>query len=413
MTSRSLFAVASALGFFYSPPALALGHQTGHRSAGPRVVFSEIPSTSATSPWRVGPSPKLSIGGSEREPDLFTKVVGVVRQSSGNIVVADGGAGVIKMFDSTGRFLRTVGRPGSGPGEFRQLLALFVGPADSIIGYDVVQGWAVFDAQGRYARTITYGRNTTAPFQAWAYGWFSNGSQLAAKLVPGTDVNAARRIDSLAFYLVGSSGRVVRELFHFPAFEVANVGTPFRSPVVFGPTIAVAVWPDRYCVGYGRRYEIQCARLSADDHWLIRTNLTGAPVPAQAKERFRSEILAQQPLGGGLPDPRLRRQREEGLRHTVFAVTQPVFAQFVAATSGELWVRRYDINWDLPFAARTLVAAPQGSQWDVFDLRGTWIAAVLVPGRFRVHQVGHDYVLGVGLNRDDEEVVFLYPLHRP
>lgn len=413
MTSRSFIAAASALGFFSSPPALGPGHQTSQQRPRPRVVFSEIPSPSATSPWRVGPSPKLSIGGSDREPDLFTKVVGVIRQSSGNIVVADGGAGVIKMFDSTGRFRRTVGRPGSGPGEFRQLFALFAGPADSIIGYDVVQGWTVFDAQGRYARTVTYGRNTTAPFQAWAYGWFGDGSQLAAKLVRGTDVNAARRSDSLAFYLVGSSGRVARELFHFPAFEVANVGTPFRAPIVFGPTIAVAVWPDRYCVGYGRRYEIRCARLSADDHWLIRTNLTGAPVPAQATERFRREILAQELLGGGLPDPRLRRQREEGLRHMVFAATQPVFAQFVAATSGELWVRRYDINGDLPSAARTLVAAPQGSHWDVFDPRGAWIADVVVPGRFRVHQVGHDYVLGVGLNRNEEEVVFLYPLNRP
>lgn len=55
-----------------------------------------------------------------------------------------------------GRFVRAVGAPGEGPGEFVPLggLILFLGPRDSLFVLDGGQRWTVFDANLNYRRTF-------------------------------------------------------------------------------------------------------------------------------------------------------------------------------------------------------------------------------------------------------------------
>ncbi|MEX2284493.1 MAG: 6-bladed beta-propeller [Gemmatimonadota bacterium] len=60
----------------------------------------------------------------------------VKRSSAGLYFVAKGFGTNIKVFDASGRYLRTIGRSGQGPGEFHSIAALMVTPGDSLLVVD-------------------------------------------------------------------------------------------------------------------------------------------------------------------------------------------------------------------------------------------------------------------------------------
>ncbi|HEX7052280.1 MAG TPA: hypothetical protein VF188_18885 [Longimicrobiales bacterium] len=84
--------------------------------------------------WMIGGKPVVSIGG-QAGPQQFFRVADALRTSTGRIVVANSGAEV-RIFEPNGGILAQVGGEGSGPGEFRGLSNLFLGPGDTIIAID-------------------------------------------------------------------------------------------------------------------------------------------------------------------------------------------------------------------------------------------------------------------------------------
>lgn len=66
----------------------------------------------------------VTIGSVDDGPAAFGRVVSVLADSEGAVYVADALAGEIRVFDQSGRHLRTIGRKGRGPGEFTSLYAL-------------------------------------------------------------------------------------------------------------------------------------------------------------------------------------------------------------------------------------------------------------------------------------------------
>ncbi len=60
------------------------------------------------------------------EQFVFGNVAAVAADDSANVYVADGIASVVKVYDKTGGYLGTIGRAGSGPGEFRYLRDLHI-----------------------------------------------------------------------------------------------------------------------------------------------------------------------------------------------------------------------------------------------------------------------------------------------
>ncbi|HEU0052773.1 MAG TPA: hypothetical protein VFQ39_06335 [Longimicrobium sp.] len=64
--------------------------------------------------------------------------------------------GRINVYEASGRFLRTLGRPGAGPGEFQRISSLAVSPGDSLFVFDVGNvRLTAFTPELRLARTVT------------------------------------------------------------------------------------------------------------------------------------------------------------------------------------------------------------------------------------------------------------------
>lgn len=97
-------------------------------------------------------------------PDMFGSIRGIAVSERGEIAVLDEQAQDIRIFDPSGRHLRTVGRKGAGPGEFEGAVAIHYDALDRLWVVDVRNGrYEVFSPTGEYIRStprragVTYG----------------------------------------------------------------------------------------------------------------------------------------------------------------------------------------------------------------------------------------------------------------
>jgi hypothetical protein len=83
------------------------------------------------------------------QPGVFSSIV---RDSRGRHFVPSNGSNVVIVYDSLGRFLTTVGRPGQGPGEFESIGSIVVGPKDTLYVFDNGD-YSVFSPDFKLIRT--------------------------------------------------------------------------------------------------------------------------------------------------------------------------------------------------------------------------------------------------------------------
>ncbi len=124
----------------------------------------------------------------------FTSVAG--RVGKGFFVAPLGPT--IYAFDSSGRFQRTLGRAGQGPGEFQFIRTLLLNAGDSLLAFDELRRYSMFAPNGRHVRTHSL---LYTPTSAMAFG--DGRMALAA---PGR-----RRADAgLPLHLTSSTGQHLR-----------------------------------------------------------------------------------------------------------------------------------------------------------------------------------------------------------
>lgn len=71
--------------------------------------------------WTLSPAPVVTIGAEGEAATEFSRITAAFRLSSGIIAVANGATSEIRLFNERGHYLRSFGRRGAGPGEFRTL----------------------------------------------------------------------------------------------------------------------------------------------------------------------------------------------------------------------------------------------------------------------------------------------------
>lgn len=104
--------------------------------------------------WRLDVAPAVDISGVTPGGELaFNHAADATRLSNGLIAVADRYANAVRFFDPAGRPLRTVGRDGEGPGEFRFPWWIAQCAADTLFVWDVaLHRMTVIDSAGRVVR---------------------------------------------------------------------------------------------------------------------------------------------------------------------------------------------------------------------------------------------------------------------
>lgn len=101
--------------------------------------------------------------------DVFASVSALAVDGAGNIYVLDRQTNDLRIFDSTGAHVRSVGRAGEGPGEYRAANGLAWISVDSLVVVDQRGNrYSVLDRNGDHVRSV--------PRQLSFFGWVFNGN---------------------------------------------------------------------------------------------------------------------------------------------------------------------------------------------------------------------------------------------
>ncbi|HYV96959.1 MAG TPA: 6-bladed beta-propeller [Gemmatimonadaceae bacterium] len=364
MQKPTMVALAGFLGAFAAgaqrvpPPAV-------HDSAGVRIVEHRTIKNAPVA-FTIAVAPQIDLGGLKDDPitELSSKnpFANATRLSDGRYVASDYSS--IKVFDAKGKYIRTIGRAGDGPGEFHQLREVCVATGDTLIaiGYGD-RRISVFDSAGRHVRSFT------APGYATEKPCFADGSTLAhanPRVNPETSMPAERaatldRIEDLAHVRSDGSGAGTIGWSHTQVFAGAQT---INNSIASGRSVYV---------GDGRTAEI---RIYSIDGKLTQIIRWGDPLTPITDEDAQRTVEPMRGGGRGSMPPR---------PHLAFV---PAYAHLLADEAGRVWVQDYFLS-----------SEPRG--WTVFSSDGSLAGRVFLPrlaganltGIFELVSVHRDYVV--------------------
>lgn len=341
---------------------------------------------------QLGGDPVVQIGVLEGPHELmFSRIVGVVRLPDGRIVVADGGSSQLRFFDAAGKFLHSAGRDGQGPGEFEFLFDLRRCAPEYLYAFELPWNANRFTLDGDFIDSFALTTESASPY---SFACNANGEFLTISWgVPtrGLGYFGSRgRVE-----LLDAAGAPVADLGEFAVSE--RHGTEGGSgPHPYGKQTVLGLTTSHAFVGTADSHEILRFALpdQASSSIMVASEAPALDLGADELDRFRDWTLTTS-------EPRLATWWEEQFKTLEFPSTIPAYTQIVVDQEDAIWLRDFRREWE------------DVERWRVYSTSGTLIAVLHLPLRFRVHEIGHDYVIGVCTDETGTEYVRLYELTRP
>ena len=386
----------------------ARGYAQVRDSAGIRIVENQSPRWARGAERRLSQRPTLVIGTQDGEPYQFSRIRGVVRLSDGTLVVADATSSELRFFDATGRHVRSVGRRGQGPGEFRELQLLQRLRGDTIVAGAHSGVPSFFSAAGTFVRQARQpgSGGELPPGPRMQIGVFDDGSRLVGIIsMEAQTTNAPGRwVDSLRGFIVEPDGNVRRRFGNIGHMTFAH-GETRPSPPWLSPILASATDGRSLFLGLGNEYAIRVYSADGRLTRIIRRRWTPVKVTDADIDAFVTEWSKRWIKETGAEGER----RKRDLRDDPYSDIVPAFSQFIADGTGGVWVREAKLA-DAPGAGQLNTMPLVPSTWSVFDAQGRWSGDVTMPALFMPMDIGADYVLGVARDSDGVETVVMYRL---
>jgi hypothetical protein len=340
---------------------------------------------------------ELRIGTEEGDPVYqFGTVVSIDVDDAGRIHVLDQQAAQVRVFDRDGKHVRTIGKPGSGPGELSPAtMAVLAGPADVVYVADIGrQRIAAFGADGSETGSTPTPLQSGIPirFDVSTEGRFL--MQVRAMTLPGMRDTVPMKDRLLARDPASEQADTLLELESGRTFQFSGGMPQFR---LFDPEPVWAVLQDgRLAFGRNDTYRIE---LLAEDGTVKR--VITRPVERRAvTEADRTAFLdmmtrtmERSVAGRG---PQAAAMAKQIVQATQFAEHYPMFAALLGGPGGTLWVQRIRTAEDARREGGTFDAQDIGSaQWDVFDVEGRLLGMLQLPARFQPMRVTGEHIYGV------------------
>ena len=370
-------------------------------SAGIRIVEFRVGTPATGGTFRLAREPEIALDAREDDAAFqFFHVVDAVRLPGGGLAVANAGTNEVRIFDARGGHVRTIGRRGDGPGEFRSLRWLTLrGPDSLVVGDDGLRRITIFDASGQVVRTATTIRpstetSRTAMAAPDILGIFGDGSLLAASYDrPATVAGPIRPLWHLARYapdatssnpLASWPGNEFYLVFNGPRLGVYTPPFPRKTRIVVGT--------NRYWIADDDRWELRSFSPNGTLRTVIRREGGEVPVTEPLLEEVIRQRYEDAPAGPG------REQAMARQRHISEHATAPSFNDIRLGTDGRLWASDFVLPGDSTV------------HWSAVDSTGTLTAYAITPVDIGVLGFGPDYVIVSVKDALERESIQLYRL---
>lgn len=370
------------------------------------MVESGAPLWRAADAWRLDSIPELAIGEATGAAEYeLSNVVGGLRLSDGHVVIANRGTNDLRYYDAQGKHLRTAGREGNGPGEFRWIDAIGRS-GDTVLVWDAfARRVSRFRDGGTFAGSTSLAR-LDLPFPV-LLGFLGDGSMLLRRRgdADEDEVHEGEYVDSVAYLRYSSeTGAQIGTLGPYFGGELfrAAAGRNYMSDhVIFGRRGLAGT----AAAGF---YRAETDRFAATFHALDGTPVRTIRRPHSPTRATVADIAAQREASahGDEEITRMSPQMATAQRHLRETLphrsTRPALTDLRVDRQDNLWLRAYVP----PDAA--------AAEWSVFDPQGHWLGDVAVPADLEVLEIGDSWILGKRSDPlDGVERVVLHRLRKP
>ncbi len=357
------------------------------------------------SPWHFEQALRIGSGaGSTATPGegAFGSVVGLDLDSAGDVYVADGKAQHVQVFSPDGRFLRTIGAPGDGPGEIGRNMGGVLVRGHEIWVPDLRNARIDrFSLDGRPLPSEPLDLTGGVPSQ-WAH--LSDGrlvAQLMLLPTPGTPD------DEQGSPLVSFADEVRDTILVLPKGGGVHVSGGRARARLFEPQAHWDAAPDgRILTAMSGAYRVEVRGAAGRLVRVITRPFTAPKVTPSDESRIR-DALRKEMSGMGLPPEGV----DEAMSGLTFADAYPVLQRVLAGPDSTVWVQRVRTAKQITNASGSIDLNDLGSDdWDVFDRDGRYLGVLAFPHRFSPIVVRGKAFLGVQRDSVDVPSVVEYRL---
>lgn len=341
------------------------------------------------------------VGGSTGAgPEELVHPLSVAVDQAGGIYVGDMGPAVVKQFGPTGAYVRSIGREGGGPGEFK-VTSVATAPGLLIVHDPSAARTSVFDSAGGFLRS----------WNSTCCNWKGIGVSregVVAVPSPGHRTGSGHRRD--AYYVrILLDGSLVDTL-HIAepegvgeprewSFESAN-GNQYFVPIPLTPALWIALDPaGGAVVGWSGSYRFFATRTGLDTTQIVTLETGPVTVTDAQRIHLRDSLVAW--YSDGETD---RKATDEAFNLADIPSTAPYFESIAVDGAGNRWVRRIS------------GASQDFARFDVFDSTGAYLGAVPVPAGFGNGWKtvwGVDRVATMVESKDGIPMVVVYGIEKP
>lgn len=340
--------------------------------------------------WTLSAVPVLAIGDDTDRASTFERIAGVTADSHGRILVLDGGAAEVRVFDAHGRYVETWGGRGEGPGEFGAPTLLGTSRGDTLLILDrrnqVVSTLSPTGEPGDWSFHVLDSRNP-APRQALAATDEGRVVVQSVTVFQGGLQEGSVFGDTTRLSLVDPHGGSSQSLG--PAAAPRWVWTHEEQvPLPFSSRLSVATRGDSvFTLGADGSTVLVYAPDGRNAVWASPRH-SGAVTSADAAA-YRAYVAARG-MAKEMSDLWV-----SVLDHPAVPHSKSIYDAVVATDDGEVW-------------ARLGLGVGEPGTWDVFTAEGEVRGTVLTPRGLLVRKVTSDKVIGVRRDSLGVESVVVY-----
>jgi len=355
----------------------------------------------------------LRIGTVAGEPEYqFGMIFSMAITGDGTIYVLDLQASEVRAFDAQGQYLRTIGGPGSGPGELSpQAAFVFDDPSGGLIVPD--QGNLRvnrFDSSGEPTGSFPIKMDAGVPFR-----WMVDDAGRIIAQLRGLNVEGMAALeegDPIVVY--DTTGAVVDTVAVIPKGKMLEGITEGQAAIkIFA---AEPIWDldAEGSVYYAMNDQFRILVNTADGALTRIVKKAVEPKPVEESDKTAIlRLMREQYEQFGVPPQAI----EQIMQGVSFAEFYPEFGQMFVGPEKTIWVQRFRSAKDMAAASDEEVEFdPQaiGSpEWEIFDDQGRFMGVVTLPDRFRPVAIDGDHLFGVWQDELDVQYVMRLQVNRP
>ncbi|HEY4320926.1 MAG TPA: 6-bladed beta-propeller [Gemmatimonadales bacterium] len=360
-------------------------------SAGVTITETPMATWHGSDGWTVDSTPILDIGQQDGpDPYLLGQVVGAVRRDDGSIIVVDGDAHQLRLFDSTGHFVKARGRKGPGPGEFAYIEQIArCGPNQLWIGTG--PRISIWTADLEFVRELSVRQNVM-----WPLICFGGSGLLAKRDLNNMDdpTTNTTRDDSLELIALDSAGDSPHDLMSIAVWRriyLVESKPRVSFPNPFAPMTVLAENGADMIVGTARTLGFEVFDAQGRLLRIVRGPAGDLAFTAAMRQDYLSSAL----VGRDKEDREWLNRAGNPI-----PATMPAYTEIQTDAVGNVWVNRF--------------ASPGSSlnRWGVFGRDDHFLGHVTLPRDLKVFDIGADYLLGMASDSAGAQHVRLYRLRK-